>query len=115
MDLKKDILKKMLPNLAEEMNSDENRVPINSVRTDQETGERHVTDGRFVNYVPDVIDFIRRCDTDKQAEEIISYMENRGEIETQYATKLRRQLKEGGVRSFGLKKEHDYYLKHGDV
>ncbi len=46
---------------------------------------------------------------------IISYMEKRGEIETQYATKLRRQLKERGVRSFGPKKEHDYYLKHGDV
>jgi hypothetical protein len=115
VDLKKDALKKMFPNLAEEMNSDENRVSVNSVRTDQETGERHVTGGRFVNYVPDVIDFIRRCDTNKQAEEIISYMEKRGEIETPYATKLRRQLKESGVRSFGSKKEHDYYLKHGDV
>ena len=115
MDLKKDALKKMLPNLAEEMNSDENRVPINSVRTDQESVELHLTDGRYVNYVHDVIDLIRRCDTNKQAEEIISYMEKRGEIETQYATRLRRQLKERGVRSFGLKKEHDYYLKHGDV
>jgi hypothetical protein len=115
VDLKKDAFKKMFPKIAEEMNSDENRVPVNSVRTDQETGERHVTGGRFVNYVPEVIDFIRRCDTNKQAEEIISYMEKRGEIETQYASKLRRQLRERGVRSFGSKKEHDYYLKHGDV
>lgn len=115
MDLKKDAFKRMFPNLGEEIDSEENKVPVKSVRTDKETGERHVAGGRFVNYVPDVVDFIRRCDTSKQAEEIISYMEKRGEIETQYATKLRRQLKERGVRSFGLKKEHDYYLKHGDV
>jgi hypothetical protein len=65
--------------------------------------------------VPDVIDFIRRCDTEEQAEEIIGYMEKRGEIEKQYARKLREQLKDKGVRSFGPKKEEDYYLKHGQM
>jgi hypothetical protein len=63
--------------------------------------------------MPDVIDFLRRCDTKDQAEEIVAYMERRGEIEKQYADKLRKQLKKEGVRSFGSKKEHDYYLKHG--
>jgi hypothetical protein len=61
--------------------------------------------------VPDVIDFIRRCDTEEQAEEIIAYMEKRGEIEKQYAERLRKQLKDKGVRSFGPKKEENYYLK----
>lgn len=115
MNLDKKDLKRMFSSLAKEMDSDENKVSVNSVRTDNETGERRVTRGRFVNYVPDVIDYIRRCDTDKQAEEIIVYMEKKGEIDAQFAKELRKQLEEKGVRSFGLKKGHDYYLKHGNV
>lgn len=110
----KEALKRMFPNLSKEIDSDEQKVSINSVRTNKETGEHHVTNGRFVNYVPDVVDFIRRCDTGKQAEEIIAFEEKRGEIDALYARKLRKQLKEKGVRSFGSKKEHDYYLKNGD-
>ena len=52
--------------------------------------------------------------TEEQAEEIIAYLEKRGEVERPYAEKLRKQLKEKGVRSFGPKKEKDYYLKHGE-
>ena len=115
MNLDKKDLKRMFSNLAKEMDSGENKVSVNSVRTDNETGERRVTRGRFVNYVPDVVDYIRRCDTDKQAEEIIVYMEKKGEIDAQFAKELRKQLEEKGVRSFGPKKEHDYYLKHGNV
>jgi len=115
VNLDKKDLKRMFSNLAKEMDSDENKVSVNSVRTDNETGERRVTRGRFVNYVPDVVDYIRRCDTDKQAEEIIVYMEKKGEIDAQFAKELRKQLEEKGVRSFGPKKEHDYYLKHGNV
>jgi len=83
------------------------------VRTDVKTGEKAVSK-RFVHYAPDVIDFVRRCDTEEQAEEIISYMEKRGEIEKQYAKKLRKQLEEKGVRSFGPKKEENYYFKHDE-
>jgi hypothetical protein len=35
----------------------------------------------------------------------------RREISSRYARKLRKQLKEKGIRSFGSKKEDDYYLK----
>jgi hypothetical protein len=113
MAFDKETLKKMFPNLARELELDDNRVKINSVRTDVSTGE-NVSSKWFTHYMPDVIDFIRRCDTTEQAEEIISYMEKRGEIEKQYAAMLRKQLKASGVRSFGPKKEHDYYLKHGE-
>lgn len=114
MRLDKKAFRRMFPKLAEEMVSDENKVPINSVITENDTGERHVAQARFVDYLPDLVDFIRRCETDKQAEEIITYLEKRGEIDVQYARKLKRQLKEKGVRSFGPKKEHDFYLKHGE-
>lgn len=113
MEFDKETFKKLFPNLAKELDSDEHKVAINSVRTNIKTGENASTE-RFAHYMPDVIDFIRRCDTEEQAKEIIDYMEKRGEIEKQYAKKLRRQLKEKGVRSFGPKKEENYYLKHGE-
>jgi len=103
----------MFPNLARELQDDENRVRMNSVRTDREEGERVAVSQSFDDYMPDVVDFIRRCDREEQAEEIICYLEKKGDIGKEYAQKLRGQLKEKGVRSFGAKKEHDYYLKHG--
>ena len=113
MESDKETFKKLFPNLVKELESDKNKVAINSVRTDIQTGER-ATSKRFMHYTPDVIDFIRRCDTEQQAEEIIDYMEKKGEIQKQYAKRLRKQLKEKGVRSFGPKKEENYYFKHGE-
>jgi hypothetical protein len=113
MAFDKEAIRKMFPNLIRELDADDNRVAINSVRTDSSTGE-NASSKRFSHYTPDVIDFIRRCDTTEQAEEIIAYMEKRGDVEKQYAAKLRKQLRADGVRSFGPKKEHDYYLKHGE-
>jgi hypothetical protein len=115
MKLDRESFKKMFPNLTKEMQSDESKVPVKSVRTDPETGEKSANRERFVNYVPDVIDFLRRCDTKEQAEEIIAYIEKRGEIDKEYALKLRAQLKRKGIRSFGPKKEENYYLKNSET
>lgn len=121
MEFDKETFKKLFPNLAKEMEVGENKVSINSIRTDMEEGERAASGKRrsrvdpFANYDPDVIDFLRRCDTEEQAEEIIAYMEKRGEITSEYAAQLRKQLKEKGVRSFGPKKEENYYLKRGGL
>jgi len=114
VDFDKESFKKMFPNLAKELDSKEHKIAINSVRTDVQTGEG-ASAKRFLHYMPDVIDFIRRCDTEKQAEQIIAYMEKRGEINKQYAQRLRKQLKEKGVRSFGPKKEENYYIKHNEL
>jgi len=65
--------------------------------------------------MPDVIDFIRRCDNEEQAVEIIDFMEKRKEINSTYAQRLKRQLREKGVRSFGSKKKDDYYSREGIV
>ena len=114
MEFDKETFKRLFPNLAREMESGENKVAVNSVRTDTKSGERAAS-RCFVHYDPDVIDFLRRCDTPEQAEEIIAYMERRGEISHEYAAKLRKQLKEKGVRSFGPKKEENYYLKRAGL
>jgi len=104
----------MFPNLANEMDTSGNRVSVSSVRSDVSAGER-ASAKRFDNYVPDAIDFIRRCDNEKQAEEIIDYLEKRQEIAREYAQRLRKQLKTKGVRSFGPKKQDDYYSRAGIV
>ena len=110
MDMEKGRFKKLFPHLAEEMESEENRVSIRSVRSEPETKEKAVA-STFEGYDPDIIDFLRRCDNDQQALEVINYMERRGEITKNYATKLKTQLKEKGIRSFGTKKSEDYYLR----
>lgn len=111
MELDRESLKKMFPNLDRELRTKENKINVNSVRTNQKQAEEAAISQRFDHYMPDVIDFIRRCDTREQAEEIVEYMEKRGEIDPKYAQKLKKQLKMKGVRSFGTKKEHDYYIK----
>jgi hypothetical protein len=110
MDVEKKRFQRMFPNLAQEVENENCGTKITSVRSDPTTAEKAVSK-KFTDYTPDVIDFLRRCDKKEQAEEIICYMETRGEISCEYARKLRKQLKEKGVRSFGSKKEDDYYLK----
>jgi len=42
-------------------------------------------------------------------------LEKRGELTKEYAAELREQLKKEGVRSFGSKKEENYYFKQGGL
>jgi len=114
MEIDKKRFKRFFPHLSREIEAKKQRVVISSVRSDPQTGES-ASSGMFDGYVPDVIDFIRRCDNEKQALEIVEYMEKREEISPDHARRLRRQLKEKGVRSFGPKKEDDYYSKRGIV
>lgn len=114
MEIDKKRFKRHFPNLSREMEAEKQRVMISSVRSDLQTGERS-SSRRFNSYTPDVIDFLRRCDNEKQALEIVDYMEKREEVSTDYARRLRKQLREKGVRSFGPKKEDDYYSKQGIV
>jgi len=114
MEIDKKHFRKMFPHLTEELKGEEHKIGITSVRSDVQTGEK-ASSKKFVKYMPDVIDFIRRCDNEEQAEEIISYMKRRGEISREYAKRLRKQLKKRGVRSFGSKKEEDYYFKQDPI
>jgi len=110
MEFDKKRFKQMFPKLANEMNASQSRVAISSMRSDPHAGER-ASAKRFDNYMPDAIDFIRRCENEKQAEEIIDYLERRHEINHEYAQRLRKQLSAKGVRSFGSKKQDDYYSR----
>ena len=112
MEISKDKFKKTFPHLAREMDGKQRGVTINSIRSDTRTAEKTAKSQRNLsNYDPDIIDFLRRCDNTQQAEEIINYMESRGEITKDHAKKLRLQLTKKGLRSFGPKKEEGYYFK----
>ena len=104
--------KKIFPNLSKELEGGENKVAIDSVHTNSETAENTFCD-KLHNFNPTVVDFIRRCDTEEQAETIIAFMEKRCEITPKRALQLRAQLNKKGVRSFGPKKEDNYYFKQG--
>jgi hypothetical protein len=136
MAIDKKSLKEMFPNLYRELNGSENKVSIDAIRKNPQEAEEEVCgcdecedfsvekeEVTFCSEMPDklrhfnpqAVDFIRRCDTEVQAEEIIAYLEKKGEISKDYAKELRCQLKRDGVRSFGSKKEADHYFREGGL
>ncbi|MDR2707529.1 MAG: DUF2095 domain-containing protein [Nitrososphaerota archaeon] len=132
MAVDKRSLKKMFPNLYRELDDEnsESRVSIDAVCVDNEVAEEapkieDVCEEDFLkpikktdklqHFNPSAIDFIRRCDTDEQAQEIISYLQKKGEITPEQAKELECKLKKEGVRGFGSKKEENYYFREGDL
>jgi hypothetical protein len=129
MAIDKESLKKMFPNLYRELEARENSVSISAVRNNAKEEESVYAESceniekipsekpsdKLRNYNPAAVDFIRRCDTEIQAEEIIAYLQRKGEITDEYAKDLRCKLKMNGVRSFGSKKEDYYYFREGGI
>lgn len=101
--------KRRFPSLAKEIELGNEKFDINDVNaTDIMKKERK---DEFAGYTPTAIDYLRRCDNDKQAEDTITCLEDKGEISSEYAGLLRNNLREKGLRSFGTRKEDGYYLK----
>lgn len=115
----------MFPNLYNELETGEVKVPINAVRKNPEAIENAECEedefeptvplDKLRHFNPSAVDFIRRCDNESQAEEIITYLQKKGEITKENADELRQQLKRDGVRSFGPKKEEYHYFKEGGI
>lgn len=132
MAIDKKSIKKIFPHLYEELENGEVKVPINAVRknpleaevtalgeecdcTEEEFTSCSETPDKLRHFNPSAVDFIRRCDTELQAEEIIAYLQKKGEITIENAEQLRCQLKRDGLRSFGTKKEEYHYFKEGGL
>lgn len=128
MAIDKENIKKMFPNLYRELEDGENKISIDALRKNPQEAEEYAQDedkqivtpspgttDKLRHFNPQAVDFIRRCDTTEQAEEIITYLEKRGEITMEYAAELRNKLERGGVRSFGPKKEENHYFKEGGI
>lgn len=112
MEIDKKRLKKLFPHLAEEMDQGQEAISIDSYGRDAVESNRDAT-GRFTGYEPTVIDFIRRCDREEQAKEIIDFMEKRSEISRDYAESLREKIRKEGLRSLGQKKKPGFYEEDG--
>jgi hypothetical protein len=110
MKIQRKKFQELFPHLAKELerSSTSTRLPLSP---SDHNRDEDATSFKFQGYFPNVLDFLRRCDNEEEGLEIISYLEERSEIDCCYAEKLRIQLKTEGIRSFGPKKEDDYYLK----
>lgn len=101
-----DDFKKKYPNLAEELGG-AGTAKISGVRSSAEEAEKATRLPK--GYEPTTVDFIRRCETEEQALEIIKFLETKGDINPGYAKQLRAQLVEKGLGSFGKKKSPGCY------
>lgn len=103
---KREEFQRKYPHLADEW-SGKGTITIQAVRSNQREAEKAAYN--IGGYEPTVVDFLRRCENDAQALEIINFMESKGEIESSYAKRLRSQLTEHGLKSFGKQKKPDWY------
>ena len=97
--------KEKYPHLAEEIETGKSQIDFEFSVED----EKQVR--KYSGYEPTAVDFIRRCKTKEKAEEIISYLEKRGELKKGEANELRKTLKSQGLRAFGTQKVLGYYEK----
>ena len=108
---KKDF-KRLFPHIADEIESGASKVDLNKANESLPSTEPSYKENRkYTGYQPGAVDFIRRCRKPQEAEEIIVYLERRGEITREDAKTLRKQLKEEGLRSFGPRKKPGDYEK----
>ena len=108
MEIDREKFRKLFPNLYREIVSKKMSISIDAVRVDREEAEREASKPDKPQ-MPTPIDYLRRCENDEEAFEVVNYLEKRGEISSEEAEKLRKQIREHGVRSFGKKKEWGYY------
>ncbi len=88
--------KKLFPHLAKELLEGAPRLGRDPLR----------------GFMPGAVDFIRRARTVEEAEEVIDYLEKKGEISKEEAEALRKQLREKGLESFGRRKTPGYYFRY---
>lgn len=110
MELDVKDFKKKFPHLAEEIVAHS----THTLRKIQYNSEETLKDP-LRGYTPTPEDYLRRCKDDKEAEKIIEYLREHGEITHEKAEKLRERIKERGICSFGSRKNDGYYVReHGE-
>jgi hypothetical protein len=108
---KKDF-KRLFPHIAEEVESGASKVDLTKLNEQPQSAEpSYKEDRKYAGFQPSAVDFIRRCRKPKEAEEIINYLEKKGDIKGDEAEALRKQLRKDGLRSFGPHKGPGFYEK----
>jgi hypothetical protein len=108
---KKDF-RRLFPHITEEMETGASKVDLEAaIESPHSTEPSYAEDRKYTGFTPGAIDFIRRCRKPKEAEEIINFLEKKGDISKAEANALRRQLKQDGLKSFGSHKGPGFYEK----
>lgn len=109
MEIDEREFKKLFPHLYREIIQKKKSLLIDAIRASIDEGETEAEKRGEAPSMPTVIDYLRRCEDDEEALQVIDYLERRKEISSEEAEKLKKQVREFGVRSFGSKKEWGYY------
>lgn len=108
---KKDF-KRLFPHIADEMETGDSKVDLNkATEPSPSTEPSYKEDRKYTGFLPGAVDFIRRCKKVREAEEIISFLEKKGDVGKNEANALRKQLREEGLKSFGTHKGPGFYEK----
>ena len=108
--MEKKTFKRLFPHITKEMEKGTSKVDLDVLKeTSLSIEPKDSKQRKYAGYQPTAVDFIRRCKTIKQAEEIIDYLKNKGDIQQEEEQALRKQLKDKGLRSFGPRKEPGFY------
>jgi hypothetical protein len=110
VEAEKERFRRLFPNLANEIEKGSGLSVNSFVNDDREPETRP---DLFRGYAPTAIDYLRRAADAREAEATINSLESKNEISKDHAESLRKQLREKGIRSFGPRKEDDYYMKKG--
>lgn len=87
----------------------------NEISTDESESEitsKPMEKDYLQGFDPQAVDFIRRAKTKEDALEILSYLEKRGELAPGDCQRLKQQLQEEGLESFGEHKHDGYYFDY---
>lgn len=104
-EIEEEEFKDVFPSLFREIKEGEKGIMKEELRT--KAGSKR--ERKFRGHAPSAIDFICRCKSDQEAEEIIDYLLKKGEITEEYANNLKKQLQEKGLEYFGEYRDPGYY------
>lgn len=103
MEWDREKFKRMFPNLYKEIEGEIHSVRIKDLYRDPWRG-----------YQPSPEDFIARAKDQREAEEVIDYLERVGEITKEKASELREKLRKEGIQAFGEKRTPGYYFRKAE-
>ena len=106
---KKDF-KRLFPHIANEIESGASKVNLDkTIEPIHSTEPGYKERRKYAGFQPGAVDFIRRCKKLRDAEEIINFLEKKGEVKKEEADTLRSQLRAKGLGSFGPHKGPGFY------
>lgn len=103
LEWEREKFKKMFPNLYREIERGKYKIDIRKLQPDPWRG-----------YQPYPEDFIARARNEREAMEIIDYLEKIKEISAEKARELRERLAKNGIDSFGERRSPGFYFRKAE-